>query len=78
MADPLARLDRLVRANALNDALREGLATKAEISALKADIVAVRTALVAKIELAVRAMTIRTGMMLIALFGALTAIKFFS
>jgi hypothetical protein len=98
--DKLTYLDRLVRAGiaedharahteALNDALRESVATKADIDALriatKADIDALRVATKADIgavrtelELAVRDMTIRTGTMLIALFGALTAIKFFS
>jgi hypothetical protein len=75
--DKLAFIDRLKRADfaepqaraigeALDEALRESVATKADVVALKHDI-----------DLAVRDMTIRTGAMLIVLFGALASIKFF-
>jgi hypothetical protein len=54
----------------LQPALRESVATKADMVALKTD-------LEHKIEIAVRDMTIRIGAMLIVLFGALASIKFF-
>jgi hypothetical protein len=84
--DKLAFIDRLKGAEftepqaraigeALDDALRESLVTKADLdvttAALKADI----ARLDHKIDLAVRDMTIRTGAMLIALFSALVALR---
>jgi len=82
--DKLAYLDRLKRAGisedharahaeAINDALRESVATKRDIETVRHEIEAVRR----EIQLAVRDVTIRMGGMLIALFGALVAIKFF-
>jgi hypothetical protein len=75
--DKLAYIDRLIRggiaepqarahAEAMDEALRESVATKTDIYRLET-----------KIELAVRDMTIRTGGMLIVLFAALASIKFF-
>lgn len=79
--DKLAYIDRLKAAgidehqaralsDALDEALKESVATKnyvgGEIARLEH-----------KIELAVRDMTIRVGGMLIALFGALVAVRFF-
>jgi hypothetical protein len=93
--DKLAFIDRLKRADftepqaraigeALDEALRESVATKADMTALRTelrtDMTALRTDMTAlehKIELAVRDMTIRTGAMLVLLFSALAAIKFF-
>jgi hypothetical protein len=79
--DKLAYMDRLTRAGinesqarahaeAMEEALRDSVATKDSVDA------AVRE-LQNKIEIAVRDMTIRTGAMLIVLFGALASIKFF-
>jgi hypothetical protein len=76
--DRLAYMDRLKRAGitdehsrayaeALDEALRESVATKRDVAALRADI-----------TLAVRDMTIRMGAIAVALFAALTAIKFFA
>jgi hypothetical protein len=73
----LAYIDRLIRdgiaesqarahAEAMDEALRESVATKTDIYRLEN-----------KIEIAVRDMTIRTGGMLIVLFTALALIKFF-
>jgi hypothetical protein len=53
------------------------VATKSDIAAVRTDLAAVRTGLEHKIEIAVRDMTIRTGGMAVALFAALTAIKYF-
>lgn len=53
-------------ADAMDEALREAVATKNDIREIKN-----------AIELAVRDMTIRTGGIAIALFAALTAIRFF-
>jgi hypothetical protein len=86
--DKLGFIDRLKRAGiddnqarahaeAMDDALRESVATKAdlrmEISRLETKIERLET----KIELAVRDMTIRMGAIAIALFAALASIKFF-
>jgi hypothetical protein len=86
--DKLGFIDRLKRAGiddnqarahaeAMDDALRESVATKAdlrmEISRLETKIEHLET----KIELAVRDMTIRMGAIAIALFAALASIKFF-
>jgi hypothetical protein len=76
--DKLAYMDRLTRAGiaddqarahaeAMDEALRESVATKSDIAAVRNDI-----------ALAVRDMTIRTGAMAITLFGALAAIRFWS
>jgi hypothetical protein len=75
--DKLAYVDKLksggidevqarAHADALDQALRDAVATKADVQELEN-----------KIELMGRDLTIRTGGMLILLFGALTAIKFF-
>jgi len=58
---------------ALDTALRESVATKADITRLEIDI----TSLDRKIELAVRDLTIRMGAIAMALFAALASIKFF-
>jgi hypothetical protein len=60
--EPQAR----AHADAMDNALRESVATKSDIARLDA-----------KIDIAVRDLTIRTGGMLVVLFGALAAIKFF-
>jgi hypothetical protein len=57
----------------MEDALREGVATKNDIAGVKQEIIAVRH----DIEIAVRDMTIRMGAIAIALFAALDSIKFF-
>ena len=56
---------------ALDTALRESVATKADITRLEIDI----TSLDRKIELAVRDLTIRMGAIAMALFAALASIK---
>jgi hypothetical protein len=82
--DRLSYIDRLKRAGisddharahaeAMDEALHESVATKSDIAILKSDIVSVEH----KIDLAVRDMTIRMGMIAVALFAALTSIKFF-
>ena len=53
-------------AQAVEEALRESVATKADIAGVNN-----------RIELAVRDMTIRMGAIAVALFAALAAIKFF-
>ena len=79
--DKLAYVDRLVKAgidenqarvlsDALDEALKESVATKSYVGSEIAR-------LEHRIELAVRDMTIRVGGMLIALFGALVAVQFF-
>ena len=50
---------------------------KTEIAAVRGDIAALRTELKNDIALAVRDMTIRMGMIAVALFAALASIKFF-
>jgi hypothetical protein len=86
--DRLAYIDRLKRsgisddqarahADAMDEALRESVATKRDVAAVRDDLrLAVRD-LEHKIDLAVRDMTIRAGGMSIALFAALAAIKYF-
>lgn len=75
--DKLAFTDRLKRAGisdeharahgeAMDEALRESVATKLDVARLEH-----------KLEIVVRDLTIRVGGMLIALFGALAAIKYF-
>ena len=79
--DRLAYMDRLTRggfteeqartqADALYEALRESVATKSDIAALRSDIDH-------KIELAVRDLTIRTGVIGAAIVAILASIKFF-
>jgi hypothetical protein len=79
--DKLRFIDRLKRAGidddqarahaeAMDEALRESVATKAD---LRMEIGRLETT----IELAVRDMTIRMGAIAIALFAALASIKFF-
>jgi hypothetical protein len=90
--DKLAYIDRLKRvgiddsqarahAEAMDEALRESVATKAdlriEITRLEIKIVSEITRLENKIDLSARDVTIRIGAMLVALFAALAAIKFF-
>ena len=75
--DKLAYIDRLTKAGidehqarahaeAMDEALRESVATRRDIAELKHEI-----------QLAVRDMTIRTGGMLVLLFTALAAVRFF-
>jgi hypothetical protein len=75
--DRLAYIDKLKSAGideaqarahgeALDSALRDSVATKQDIEAIRRDL-----------QLAVRDMTIRMGVIAIALFGALASIKFF-
>jgi Na+-translocating ferredoxin:NAD+ oxidoreductase RnfG subunit len=82
--DRLAYIDRLTRegiaenqarahAEAMDEALRESVATKVDVQEIRHEIQEVRH----EIQVAVRDMTIRTGAMLIVLFGALSSIKFF-
>ena len=82
--DKLAYMDRLLRAGiseeqarahgeAMEEALRESVATKNDIAGVKQQIIAVRH----DIEIAVRDMTIRMGAIAIALFAALASIKFY-
>jgi hypothetical protein len=79
--DKLAYIDRLTRAGigerearahaeAMEEALRESVATKIDLARLRTD-------LEHKVEIAVRDLTIRTGAMLIVLFSALAPVKFF-
>jgi hypothetical protein len=97
--DKLTYIDRLKRAGidegqarahaeAMDEALRESVATKSDIAAVRADIkseiaavrtdvAAVRTDLEHKLEIAVRDMTIRMGGIAVVQFGALAAIKLF-
>jgi hypothetical protein len=97
--DKLAFIDRLKRAGiednqarahaeAMEDALRESVATKADIARLEnmihSEIVRLEnmirsesTRLETKIDLAVRDLTIRMGAIAVALFAALASIKFF-
>jgi hypothetical protein len=67
---PASMTIRRAHAEAMDEALRESVVTKAD---LRSEITRLET----KIDLAVRDMTIRTGAMLIALFAALASIKFF-
>jgi hypothetical protein len=90
--DRLTYIDRLKRggiddaqarihAEALDEALRESVATKRDLQELrvaaKHDIDQLRVATKHDLELAVRDMTIRTGGMLFLLGGFLVAIKYF-
>ena len=76
--DKLIYIDRLKRAGvtedqarahaeAMDEALREAVATKADIAALKSEL-----------KLAVQDMTIRTGLIAAAIVTILAAIKFFT
>lgn len=67
-------------ADAIDNALRESVATRSDITALtalqaatSADIARLET----KIELAIRDLTIRMGIAALAIVGALATIKFF-
>jgi hypothetical protein len=82
--DKTAYVDRLRRAGiaedqarahaeAMDEALREAVSTKADITTVRMDIAALRS----EIQLAVRDMTIRTGTMLSIAVGILIAVKFF-
>jgi hypothetical protein len=71
-------------ADAMDDALRESVATKGDVAAVKGDIALIRADLKseiarveAKIDIAVRDLTIRLGGMIIAGVVILAAIKFF-
>jgi hypothetical protein len=93
--DRLIYIDRLKRAgiaddqarahaDAMDEALRESVATKGDISRLEHKIAADISRLEhkietveSKIEIAVRDLTIRAGAMAVVLFGALASIKFF-
>lgn len=87
--DRLAYIDRLKRAGiaddqarahaeAMDEALREAVATKRDVAAVSADMKTEFTAVRASIELLRRDMIITTGTAATALFVALAAIKFFS
>ena len=82
--DKLAYIDRLksagieesqarAHAEALDQALRDTVATKHDVRELRDEI----TRLEYKIDVAVRDLTIRVGGIAIVLFGALASIKFF-
>lgn len=94
--DKLTFVDRLKRAGipddharahaeATDEALREGMATKSDIADVRAEIAAVRTEIAGirtdldyKLQIAVRDITIRLGGMMVVLFAALVAsLKFF-
>ena len=86
--DRLAYIDKLKSAGideaqarahgeALDAALRDSVATHADITAVRTDLEQVPTNLEHRIDIAVRDMTIRTGAMLIVLGGFLASIKFF-
>jgi hypothetical protein len=82
--DKLAYIDRLksagidelqarAHAEALDQALRDTVATKHDVRELREEI----TRLENKIEVAVRDLTIRVGGIAVILFGKLASIKFF-
>jgi hypothetical protein len=77
VADEQAR----AHADAIDDALREVVATKRDLDALAAatkhDLDAARAALESKIDIAVRDMTIRSGALAAAIVGILATIKYF-
>jgi hypothetical protein len=93
--DRLAYMDRLKRAGinedharahaeAMDEALRESVATRhdvaavrIEITAVKADLALLGISLRHEIALAVRDMTIRTGLMSVAVVTILASLKFF-
>lgn len=60
-------------ADAMDEALRESVATKIDITAVRQDIAAVEH----KIDLAVRDLTIKVGGLLLVMFTALVGIKYF-
>jgi hypothetical protein len=79
--DKLAYVDRLIKSgideqqaralsDAMEEALRESVATKRDIAELRSD-------LHHEIQLAVRDLKIWTGGMLVVLFTALVAVRFF-
>ena len=61
----------------MSENILEAVASKQDVIDVRDDIDRARSDLGRRIELAVRAIKICTGGMLIALFAALTAIKFF-
>jgi len=69
--------DARAHADALEEALRDAVATKSDIAQFEQTTKSDIGRLEQKIELAVRDMTIRTGGMMVALFAALGAIKYF-
>jgi hypothetical protein len=73
IADEQAR----AHAEAMESALRDSVAKHTDIVAVRADLNATRTELKNDIALAVRDMTIRMGVIAVALFAALASIKFF-
>jgi hypothetical protein len=73
IAEPQAR----AHAEAMEEALRESVATKVDIAALRGDMARLETRMANEIALAVRDMTIRTGAIAMALFAALAGIKYF-
>jgi hypothetical protein len=73
IAEPQAR----AHAEAMEEALRESVATKADVAPLRGDMARLETRMANEIALAVRDMTIRTGAIAMALFAALASIKYF-
>ena len=66
-----------VHADAMEEALRESVATKSDIARLEHKINDEVARLEHKIDLAVRDLTNRMGVIAVALFAALARIKFF-
>lgn len=64
-------------ADAMDEALRESVATKSDINAARTDIRQEVARLEGRIDLAVRDLTIRLGGMVVAGVAILAAIKFF-
>jgi hypothetical protein len=86
--DRLAYIDKLkqagigdqharAHADALDQAFRDEVATKADITALKTDLRQEVQRLEAKIEIGLRDVTLRVGGMIIAAVAILIAIKYF-
>ena len=86
--DKLVYIDRLksagvdepqarAHAEALDQALRDTVATKHDLAATKQELLVEIARLDHKIDVAVRDLTIRPGGIAILLFGALASIKFF-
>lgn len=86
--DKLVYIDRLKRAGigedqarayaeAMDEALREAVVTKGDLTMVRTDLVAAIVRLENKIDLGLRDVTIRTGSMLIVVVGVLVGFKFF-
>jgi len=86
--DRLIYVDRLKRAgiseeqarahaDAMDEALRESVATKGDLVMLKNDIGALRSDVALQLAALKQELTIRMGVIAMALFAALAAIKFF-